>query len=1256
MGSKKLMKRILATVMTAALALTSVPFNVMANEWTPEQGLIADFDFEGGDATTTEFTGAGAKATVNGTADYATGSDDSNAFSFSNNTWLNVTKADDEPLLAGLDAITISYDSYSSASGGDWTFFAARTADAQIGGNEHYLGVMDRSTSITVERFNNSGERPENDLNATGLTAEWRHVDIVITPTDYTLYVNGDQKSYNESDYKLSDILTESGGVLQLGKANWIPWGATEIGEYYTGLMDNFQIRNYALTAQQVFQLYDPTSSEEDIFIAQGFTASAALSVTEGYAKKIAVTLPAGIAAESATTTFESADDAIATVDANGNVTGVAVGTVNVTTSVTVGSTTKTATTVIKVKAAADVTAPDYSYSFEGEIGVDTEAVTNSNNKFVSYTGEISYEDDGKDGKAVRLGSYGLKLNKKNIGEDYTVSAWVKPDGTIAANTPVLFMGYDATENWLGISGNNNSSSCKVWSFGPATGNTWKTLNTLTVPASEWTLLTVTSEGNEVKSYVNGTLKGTGTGAVALDGEEQDICLGVNVWDGIFLGLMDEVKVYSAALTPLQVYQLYDPSVTTAEDVLDREGISVSETLSTRIGSTAKLNVTIPAAVSLESATITYTSSEPAFASVDADGVVTGVATGSTVITIEVTLGTVTRSATTTVTVKADFTGELVASFNFDDPVTGLASEGALATVQGTASYVDSYSSANGKAASMSKDFWLDVKADDGTPLLQGLDTITISYDGKAINEGGNTGWVFYAAPHMNDQTEPPTYLGIWDRVDSFTIERFYNYRFPATTGVASDEWKHVDVVVTETETSLYINGVLQQTVESTAKLSDILTASGGYLQIGKANWPNGGNYEFYTGLLDNFKIYNVAKTAEEIAAGVETVTAVYTAGPGGKITGTATQTVLRGANSTTVTATPNTGYKFVKWKDNNSTVASRTDTNLTSDMSAEAEFEELPRVRISYKATEGGYISGTAEQDVYVGSSTSAVTAVAEDGYYFDEWDDGTTTPRRTDRQVSEAKTYTAKFVKDSNPVTVTYLAGAGGKISGTAVQTIEAGTDTQSVTAVPDSGYKFSKWSDGVTTATRKDTNVAASKYVTAQFVKATIDPTGVKLNKNKLTIGVKETYTVVPTVSPATATNKTVTYKSSNTKVATVNKNGQIKGVTKGTAKITASTVNGKTFTCTVTVKKAPNKINILVKKKVKKNIALKKGASLQLKTKLPKGTASYNLKWTSNKAKVVSVSKAGKVKALKSGKSTITVKTFNGKKATIKITVK
>ena len=71
---------------------------------------------------------------------------------------------------------------------------------------------------------------------------------------------------------------------------------------------------------------------------------------------------------------------------------------------------------------------------------------------------------------------------------------------------------------------------------------------------------------------------------------------------------------------------------------------------------------------------------------------------------------------------------------------------------------------------------------------------------------------------------------------------------------------------------------------------------------------------------------------------------------------------------------------------------------------------------------------------------------------------------------------------------------------------------------------------------------------------------------------------------------------------------------------------------------------------------KSKTLKKGSTVTLKAKLPKGTASYKMTWSSNNKKVATVTKNGQVKALKKGKAKITVKTFNGKKATCIIKVK
>lgn len=66
----------------------------------------------------------------------------------------------------------------------------------------------------------------------------------------------------------------------------------------------------------------------------------------------------------------------------------------------------------------------------------------------------------------------------------------------------------------------------------------------------------------------------------------------------------------------------------------------------------------------------------------------------------------------------------------------------------------------------------------------------------------------------------------------------------------------------------------------------------------------------------------------------------------------------------------------------------------------------------------------------------------------------------------------------------------------------------------------------------------------------------------------VGANETLTA--TVAPTNATDKTVTYKSSDTSVATVDSTGKVSGVKAGTADITVTTKDGsKTAKCTVTV---------------------------------------------------------------------------------------
>src|SRR5699024_4982692 len=104
-----------------------------------------------------------------------------------------------------------------------------------------------------------------------------------------------------------------------------------------------------------------------------------------------------------------------------------------------------------------------------------------------------------------------------------------------------------------------------------------------------------------------------------------------------------------------------------------------------------------------------------------------------------------------------------------------------------------------------------------------------------------------------------------------------------------------------------------------------------------------------------------------------------------------------------------------------------------------------------------------------------------------------------------------------------------------------------------------------DVTITVTTQDGNKSDTATVTVK--KAVVNVTGVSLNKTSATLDIDGTDTLTATVTPSTATNKAVSYSSSNNDVATVDNNGKITAVGEGTADITVTTADGnKTAKCT------------------------------------------------------------------------------------------
>jgi len=166
-------------------------------------------------------------------------------------------------------------------------------------------------------------------------------------------------------------------------------------------------------------------------------------------------------------------------------------------------------------------------------------------------------------------------------------------------------------------------------------------------------------------------------------------------------------------------------------------------------------------------------------------------------------------------------------------------------------------------------------------------------------------------------------------------------------------------------------------------------------------------------------------------------------------------------------------------------------------------------------------------------------------------------------------------------------------------------------------------------------------------------TVALNSISLNKSSMSLTAGKSATLSVKYNPTNTTvSKNVTWKSSNTKVATVS-GGKITAKKAGTATITA-TCNGKTATCKVTVKAKTVALKSISLNKTSMSLTAGKSATLSVKYNPTNTTVSKNVTWKSSNTKVATVS-GGKITAKKAGTATITA-TCNGKTATCKVTVK
>lgn len=287
------------------------------------------------------------------------------------------------------------------------------------------------------------------------------------------------------------------------------------------------------------------------------------------------------------------------------------------------------------------------------------------------------------------------------------------------------------------------------------------------------------------------------------------------------------------------------------------------------------------------------------------------------------------------------------------------------------------------------------------------------------------------------------------------------------------------------------------------------------------------------------------------------------------------------------------------------------------------------------------------------------------------------TTVPKTSNNteQSSTTPTVTSSTPSPSTPVAVSGVAlnkkvatvNVGKKVTVKATVT-PANADNKTLVWT-SSNTKIATVSNGVVKGVKAGRVIITAKTTDGSNISATCTVT-VKQPVTRISLSKKATMytgkklTLKAKVNPANASNKALTWKSSNTKIAKVASNGVVTGVKAGTVKITATAKDGsrKSATCTVTVRQSVSKITLS-----KTNVVLpKKGSSYNVRvTVAPKNAYNKNVTVKSAKTKVAKVSastvksgKTVKITAVKKGttKVVFTAKDGSKKSAICKVTVK
>ena len=232
--------------------------------------------------------------------------------------------------------------------------------------------------------------------------------------------------------------------------------------------------------------------------------------------------------------------------------------------------------------------------------------------------------------------------------------------------------------------------------------------------------------------------------------------------------------------------------------------------------------------------------------------------------------------------------------------------------------------------------------------------------------------------------------------------------------------------------------------------------------------WTKNGT-QVSTSATYSFEVTGAAAYVAHFELNSYAITATANPADGGTITGANTYNHFA---TCTLTATPATGYHFVKWTKNGTQVSTSATYSFTvTEAAAYVAHFELNSYAITATAnpTDGGTITGA---NTYNHFATCTLTATPATGYHFVKWTKNGTevsTSATYSFEVTGAASYVAHFEINGYTIIAKTNPTAGGTVTG-------AGNynhgETCTLTAIPNTGYYFVKWTKGSETVSTEET----------------------------------------------------------------------------------------------------------------------------------------------------------------------------------------